>query len=187
MSGDDKELKSAFEIALERAGKLGGMSSEEKRKLEDEKCASFGIALGTRYLKGLPIRDIELELARHKEDRAAITRYLVSFLADKIDLGDPESSEGILEAVQHFSGNSSAVQDVRNLLVEYHTAKEQARRERRSELAASLMSELEQKGISGSAVEPAVEASSEWLQSQKRLHSEYQKRLQKMILPLQAL
>jgi len=187
MSGEDKELRSAFDIAMERAQKLGGLSAEEKKRLKEGELSEVGQALGERYLSGLPIRDVELELDKYREDRQILIRYLLSFLAGKINLTDAGDVERILEAIQHFSGSPKVVEDIRDIINEWQTAVAQARRETQSKLLAAKRKELAKKGISGSAVEPAIEASPEWLETSQHLLSEYQKRLEGIKSSLQAL
>src|SRR4030042_1871474 len=133
MSDNDRELKSAFDIALERASKLGGISSDEKQKLQEEKLASIGIALSKRYMSGLPVRDVEIELG------------------------------------------------------EYQKAMEKAWQGSQSKLGAVKRKEMKAKGISGSAVEPAIETSTEWLQVEQQLDSTYKKRLEEIKISLHAL
>jgi hypothetical protein len=187
MSGDDKELKSAFDIAMERAQRLGGLSSEEKKRLKEGELAEVGDALGKRYLNGLPIRDVELELGKYKEDRQILISYLLSSLVDKINLIDPGDVEKILEAIRHFSKRPKVIEGIRDIINEYQIAVEQARQEIQSELGAVRRKELARKGISGSAVEPAIEASLDWLETSQQLLSEYQKRLEGTKSSLQAL
>lgn len=186
MASADEELKSAFEIALERAQKLGDISSEEKQKLKDEKLESVGLALSKRYLKGLPIRDVEMELTKYKEDRKTVVRYLLSYLADGIDISDPSGAERTLEAVKHFSG-ASAAEKISSIINEYQNAMRQAWQKSQRTLGAAKIKELKQMEISGSAVEPAIEASPEWMQTKQRLESDYKKRLEGIKPLLQAL
>ncbi len=187
MSDNDRELKSAFDIALERASKLGGISSDEKQKLKEEKLASIGIALAKRYMSGLPIRDVEMELEKYKQDGREIVDHLLASLMDKLDMKDPDGAEPVLEAARHFSGKPKVVENIRALLGEYHKSREKAWHESQSKLGAAKRKELKQKGISGSAVEPAIETSTEWLQVEQQLDSTYKKRLQEMKISLQAL
>ena len=190
MSGNDKELKSAFDIAMERARKLGGLSAEDKRKQKEEELSEVGQALGKRYLSGLPIRDVELELGKYKGDRHILVHYLLSSLIDQINLtdsADVENVEKILEAILHFTKNIEVVEGINSIISEYRSAMEVARRETQGKLLADKKKELSRKGISGSAVEPAIEDSPEWLEVKQALAASYGERLKRMILPLQTL
>jgi len=180
MSGGDEKLKSALDIALERAKQLGRMSAEEKQRLKEEELAAMGQALGKRYLSGLPVRDVDMELGKYKEGRRIIVRYLLSFLVDKIDVRDAEGAERILEAIQHFSADSIVAQSIRTIIQEYQGAIEQAFQENRPKLEGVRRKELATKGISGSAVKPAIESSPEWLQVRQELDAYYRKRFEEM-------
>ena len=178
MSSDNEKLKSALEIALEKAQKLGALSEEERQGLRDEELVAAGEALAKRYLNGLHLRDIEAELGRRREeDRRIVSRHLLSSLVDKIDIEHVEDDERILAAIQHLSGDSGIVQSIRDLLREYQSATEKAWRENGSALEKAKRNELALKGISGSAVDPAIETSAEWLEIRQRLDSHYQERL----------
>ncbi|TET75825.1 MAG: hypothetical protein E3J42_02645 [Dehalococcoidia bacterium] len=181
MSGENERIKSALEIALEKAQKLGALSEEERQRLRDEELAAAGEALAKRYLNGLPLRDIDVELGRRGgDDRQIISRNVLSRLVDKIDMEHIAGAERILAAIQHLSGHSGVVQSIKDLLKEYESATEKAWRENRSALEAAKRNELELKGISGSAVDPAIETSPEWLQIRQRLDSHYQQRLEEI-------
>jgi hypothetical protein len=168
MSGRDKELRSAFDIAMEKARKLGDMSAQEKQRSKDEELRAIGEVLGKRYLDGLPVRDVEIELRKHEENRQTVVRYLLSFLLDALIPANSERAENILVAIQHFSGNSDAVARVRELYNEY----QKAWKEKRDKIIEARRKELELKGISGSAVEPAIEADSKQLDTTYRKHFE---------------
>ena len=172
MSSDDKEVKSAFDIAMERARKLGGLSAEDKMKLREEELSEVGQALGKRYLSGLPIRDVELELGKYKENRQILIRYFLAFLMDKISLTDPVDVETILEAIRYFSKSPEVVAGVKSTMNEYQTAVERARHGIQGKLGTARRRELAKKGISGSAVEPAIESAPEWLETSGYLLSE---------------
>jgi hypothetical protein len=179
MSGKDDKVKSAFEIAMERVQKLGSLSDEEKRKLKEEELGAGGKALAERYLSGLSLRDLDIELGRHAEaDRSAVRCYAVSRLLEAIDLGNTQDDDRILSAIEHLSGDSGLVRVVKDILSEYHEAMERAKRENWGRLEAAKRNELALRGISGSAVEPVVETSPEWLQIRGRRYSSYQERLE---------
>lgn len=178
MPSEYKELKSAFDIAMERARKLGDMSAQEKQKSREEELRAIGEVLGKRYLDGLPIRDIEIELRKQEENRHIVVRYLLSFFVDGLIEANFETAENILVAIQHFSGNSDAVANIRDLYNEYQKAIEKAWEGKRSKLEASRRKELKLKGISGSAVEPAIEVDSEQLELRQQLDAAYQKRFE---------
>lgn len=180
-------MKSALDIALERASKLGRMSDEERREAREKELAEVGEALSARYLKGLPIRDVELELAKYKEDRQKVIRYMLDGLWDRLDLGNPQEIDKILPAIEHFLGNSSATERVQSLATEYQNEIEKTLEENRNSLEDAKREELKRKGISGSAVIPMIESSLEWLQLREGVNSRYRKRLEELKPFLKAL
>ena len=183
MSSDDGKIKSALDIALEKAQKLGSLSAEEKQRARDEELVTAADALARRYLNGLPLSDIEEELAKHNEkERQIISRYLLSHFLDEIDLEHTERAENMLAAIEHIHGDSAVAQSIRDLLQEYQTATDKAWQENYDSLATARIDELKLKGISGSAIEPAIEASPAWLEIIHRLDSHYQERLAKIRL-----
>lgn len=181
MSSENEKIKTALEIALEKAQKLGALSDEEKQRTKHEELVAAGEALAKRYLNGLTLRDIGVELGkRGEEDRRIISRHLLSRLVDRIDLEHIAGAERILAAIQHLYGESGVVQSIRDVLQEYESSMEKAWQENRSALESAKRNDLELKGISGSAVDPAIETSPEWLQIRHRLDSHYQERLEEM-------
>jgi hypothetical protein len=178
MSGEDDKIKSALDIAMERANRLGGLSAEESRKLKEQELAATGEALAKRYLNGLPLRDLDAELAKHgEEDRGTVQQMVLSHLADAIDLVNADRSEKSLLAVGHLSGNKDAVEKVRAVLREHEEALAKARQENGGALAEAKRAELERLCISGSAVKPLTETSEEWQEVRSRIDAEYSARL----------
>ena len=174
MPGDDEKIKSALEIALEKAEKLGAPSDEEKQETRREKLAATAEALVRRYLSGLPLQDLEVELAKLPAgDMTAVRRDLKSDLLDAIDLESPGQNDKALAAIQQVFGEAETVQSIRDLLQQYAGAVESARTQNLPALKSAKMEELRQRGISGSAVEPSVETSKAWLDLRQQLSAGY--------------
>lgn len=181
MSGDSGELKSALDIAMEKAQRMGSLSSDEVQNIKYEKLVATGESLAKRYLGGFPLRDIEIELKKRDEHaQVAITSYLVSNLANVLDIRHIDQLDKILYAIQHFIGDTDVSQRITDLFGEYAIAIQKARDEHGDRLGAIKMLELEKLGISGSAVQPAFESSLEWLDIQQELYEENQRRLNEL-------
>jgi hypothetical protein len=179
MSGENDKMKSALDVALERARRLGSLSAEERQSLKEKDLATAGEALARRYLAGFPLRDVEIELKRHREgERQTVTGYILSGLVEAISFGDLAGAEKILAAIRHISRDSGAGEAIEALFREYQRAMEEAWQENRSRLEAARGSELALKGISGSAVELGIETCAEWLETRHRLDSHYRERLE---------
>ncbi len=186
MSNGEEKLKSALDIALERASKLGRMSDEEMVAAKEKEFAAAGESLAVRYLKGLPIRDIELELAKRKENRQKVVGYLVSGLIDRANPLDCDEFKAVSAAIRHFIGTSGVAPEIERLLAEYRDELEKALNKQRSLLEAAELEKLKRKGISGSAVVPNVEASAEWIRLKEDAISRYKKRLEELKVLLKA-
>jgi hypothetical protein len=181
MPDKDDKIKSALEIALEKAQRLGALSEEEKQRLKDEELVAAGEALAERYLSGLPLRDIEIELAeRAEEERHTLSHHLLQHLLDKIDIGHIGIDDRIIAAIQRLSGDPGIVQGIRDLIQEYQGSIEKARQENLRKLEAAKRNELESKGISGSAVQPVFETSPEWMRIRQNLDSHYRERFEEL-------
>ncbi len=181
MPDKDDEIKSALDIAMARAQRLGVPSNEEKQQVKKEKLATAGEALVKRYLNGLPLRDLLIELSKHTgEDRDKVKQHLQSRLLDNIDIRPGTANDRILEAIQQLTGDSGITQAIVGLIQEYGSALERARQEKLGALEAAKLDELKLKGISGSAIEPAIESSPEWQKMQQVLESRYRERLEEL-------
>ncbi len=178
MSGPDDRIRSALEIALEKAQRLGSLSDEEKGRARAEELASAGEGLARRYLGGAPLKDIDADLmGRPEEEQPAVRSRLVSCLLDAIEVSSDSGNEGLLAAAERLSGNAEPARSIGGLLREHRNALEKARRDAAGTLEAAKRGELERLGISGSAVEPATWASAEWTRARQDLDSRYRQRL----------
>ncbi len=97
------EIKSAWELAMEKVDKLGKLSPEELRQQKEDKCRSIGQGLAEKYLSGSSLRDLKLELDRHKGEEGELVRVaLASKLIDAIELGDAERLAKVVEAISEL-------------------------------------------------------------------------------------
>lgn len=182
MSESGNEIKSALEIAMEKADRIGSLSREEHKRLHEEKLASIGKTLAKQYLSGVPLRDIELELnKKDKGDLSTVTSYLVSGLVETLDIKVSDALDKILYAVQHFTQDIKVSQKVTELYGDYQVAVQKVREEQGNKLCASKRRELERIGITGSAVEPSFESTAEWSVIQQQMDKNYQDRLRELI------
>lgn len=178
MSSDDDKIKSALEIALEKAERLGSFSEEERERRKAEELASAGESLARRYLNGATLHEVEAELAaREAHEQPAVRARLLSCLLDEINLSAGSGNDRILAAIAPISGDAEPATTLKDLLREHEHALEQSRRENAGPLEAAKIKELEQKGISGSAVEPAIEASDGWVRARQDLDLHFEQRL----------
>ncbi len=167
------EIKSAIEIALERTKNMIP-SPAEKEKLREEEDSSKALALVNRYLHvDLHFKDVEKELARMDDaDRKVIEKLMIRHLAEAMRL--EEEDELVFEGIATLRPEAKGV--VSKIRVLQGKYKEQ-RREEYERVGDALKKTLEQKGISGSAVQPKVEGSPDWKDALARFRPAFEEQL----------
>jgi hypothetical protein len=162
------ELKSAWEIAQEKADRLGRLSAEEQEQQKKERCRQAGQVLAQKWLDTSEELDIAAELNRYgEEEKGMIRQAIIDRLVEAINF---ESPGGLVKAIQGIANlepeSQPTIEGITGLVQEY----EQAERKRRRELQGPYREILHELRISGTAVgDINVEATSQWQQSQRRL------------------
>jgi uncharacterized protein YerC len=157
------DIKSAWEIAQEKASKLGGLSVEEREEQRQEECRLTGEALADKYLSRQDIGIIKDELGKHgAADKDLIGRAAVQRLSQAINLQYPNRLDEILQGILALK-NSEAVkrtlEDIKVQFKEYTVAENRESQE--IEKAAGEI--LHQMRISGSAIGRVnLRAKEEW-------------------------
>jgi superfamily II DNA helicase RecQ len=95
------EIKSAREIAQEKASKLGELSPEEREEQRQDRCHLIGKSLAEKYLRQYDIRLLKTELNKHSaQDKDLIKQAAVHRLIEGINLRYSstldKTSQGIL-------------------------------------------------------------------------------------------
>ena len=92
------ELKSAWEIAQEKANKLGKLSSEEERRQREEKCRQIGQAMAQRWLDGSQGQNLAAEINNYpEEEKSLIKQAIIDYLIEAIDFQSSKSGMSGLE------------------------------------------------------------------------------------------
>jgi hypothetical protein len=174
------EIKSAWELAMEKVDKLGKLSPEELRQQKEDRCRSMGQGLADKYVSGSPVRDLKLELDKHKgEERELVRTALASELIGAIDLGDAERLSKVIEGISELDlRDKDPLIDIRaeieQLFGEYREAEEKKRRE----VDTAARGVLHQLRISGSAVGGVnPEVVPQWKSELDRIAQPYRERL----------
>jgi hypothetical protein len=177
------EIKSAWELAMEKVDKLGKLSPEELRRQKEDRCGSIGWGLAERYLSGTTLRDVKLELDKQKgEEKDLVSAALASRLIDAIELGDAERLSKVIEAILELKlKNGQSVAGVKvemeQLLGEYPETEQKKRRE----LETAARGVLHQLRISGSAIGSInPEVVPEWKSELDKIAQPYRERLDGM-------
>lgn len=168
------ELKSAWEIAQEKAKKLGDLSPEERRKQKEKECLQIATALADKYLAHPDARLLTSELAKRDGiEKELIVEFLIRQFVHAIDISGSRAQqalEGIL-SLNQSSAVKETVAKIKEVLQECQSA--QAREKEEIERAGREI--LHQMRISGSAVSRInIRAKQEW-----------QKRLEKIAAPFE--
>ena len=146
------EMKSAWEIAMEKTEKLGNASPEELRRQQEEKYALIGQSIADKFLGGLDGRCLGIELEKHPaDDREVLIREIVSALAEAVELGDYEKSQASLNGIRYLQEKQdmqALEEQINKVFQEYGQAQENLRQE----LERHSYESLRQLGISGSAI-----------------------------------
>lgn len=177
------DIKSAWEIALEKTEKLGKLSPEELRNQRRQEMAPVGRGLAERYLGGLGLWQLKIELDRYKgTERELVTEALVSSLVQGIELGNSDrltkAMEGISALKEEQKSSITQIKDrAEALFLEYQEVEQKERRDAEE----SVREILHQLRISGSAIggiNPRVMP--EWQQALDRFAEPYIMRLEEL-------
>ena len=178
---EEDRIKSALEIAMEKAANMPGLSSEELNEQREREYKPRGIAIANKYLE-TPLKnsDLEVELHRYQGKEGEIVRKaFLSTLCQSIGFEDPEKGRRAIDGIQKLE---TAVplhemkEEVEKISEEFH----QQRQQRYRVLEESEREKLQGLGISGSAVKPNLEDKENWQQEVKELQSVYDSRISKL-------
>jgi hypothetical protein len=146
------DIKSAWEIAQEKARKLGGLSVEEREAQRQDKCRLVGNGVADKYLSSHDVGILKDELDKHEAaDKDLIVRAAVRRLSEAIDLQYPnrlaEISPGIL-ALKNSNAVKTTLDEIKGLFQEYALAEDKERKD----IEQASAETLHQMRISGSAI-----------------------------------
>ncbi len=154
------ELKSAWEIAQEKARKLGELSAEEQRQQVEERCHQIARAIIQRHFdqEGL---DIATEIDNYPEgEKELIKPAILSYLTQDIDLRSHHRLERIAQGITKIE---PGLQPITEQIVELAQEYAQAERKARQGIENKSRETLHQLRISGTAVgDINPEAKADW-------------------------
>jgi len=174
------ELKSAWEIAQEKASKLGKLSSEEEQRQREEKCRQIGQAVTQRWLDGSQPQNLATEINSYTEkEKSLIKQDIIGYLIEAVDFQSSKSGmSGLERAIQGIASLEPKSQPVLERITELAQEYGQAKRKTRQELESNCKEVLHQLRISGTAVgDINLEAMPQWQQAQQRLSETFRPRL----------
>jgi hypothetical protein len=168
-------IKSAFEIAMEKAERLGKASAEELRKMREAEYASTGEAIAKRYLRGeLGARQLETEIKRLQDGRDLVIKAIIGKILESLNPEDPDRA---IEAVIVLTDDRETGDELKSLCREHAVRRERTYAELKAKLEQPIRRELMRLGISGSAIQVDIESDLQWLQAKEELDSQLQRKL----------
>jgi hypothetical protein len=147
------ELKSAWEIAQEKANRLGKLSTEEREQQARQRHRKIGQVLAQKWLDSSKKLDITAELNKHEEkEREIIRRAVIEHLVEAIEFTTSQGINSLKKIIEVISslepGLQPKAEEIGRLVQEY----EEAEQKIRQELESDYRETLHQLRISGTAV-----------------------------------
>jgi hypothetical protein len=175
------EIKSAWEIAQEKADKLGELSSEERAKQREGRCRLAGKSLAEKYLGQHDARYLEAELNKHdSEDRELIGQAALQALIERIDLRYGLLLDRINEGILSLIKTKTAVETIGKIKELFHEYRETERVEKQ-EIEKAGREILHQLRISGTAISQInAQAREDWQKKLVELERPFEERLDRL-------
>jgi len=173
------ELKSAWEIAQEKANRLGKLSAEEKEQQERQRYHQIGQALAQKWLGSSRRSNMTEELNKYAEkEREVIKQALIEHLAEVIELTSTQgidSTKKVTEALSRLGPEwQPKAEEINQLVQEYEGAEQKIRQE----LESGYRETLHKLRISGTAVDAInIEADPKWQPAHRGLVESFTPRL----------
>jgi hypothetical protein len=173
------ELKSAWEIAQERANRLGKLSAEEKEQQERQGYRQIGQALAQKWLDSSQQLDITAELSKHEEKEIdLIKQAVIENLVEAIKFTTTQGMNNVKRVIETISSLRPELQptteEIGQLVQEYEGTEQKIRQE----LESNYKETLHQLRISGTAVDAInIEADPKWQVARQELVEAFTPRL----------
>jgi hypothetical protein len=173
------ELKSAWEIAQERASRLGKLSAEEKEQQERQWYRQIGQVLAQKWLDSSRQVDMTAELNKYEEkERAIIKQAIIKHLVEAIEFTTTQGINSVKRVVEAISSLRPELQpkaeEIGQLVQEY----EEAEQKIRQDLESNYRETLHQLRISGTAVDAInIETNNQWQLARQELVEAFTPRL----------
>jgi hypothetical protein len=171
------EIKSTLELAMERTKKMT-ISEKEREEIKQKEIEQKASSLSHRYIEGnLPLNEILREMERM--DEKTLTTVKEALLSQWINaLSLSEEGERLLKGIESLKHRNADELKQRHhqLLSQYRKEKEEIKEKVRVQLTETLRRE----GISGSALEPNIEASQLWKKETGNLDRLYGAKLEEI-------
>ena len=174
------DIRSAWEIAQEKAGKLGDLSPKERSKHREDKCNQLGKSLAEKYLERGDAKYLEAELNKQDDaDKKLMQRAVIKSLVDGIDLRNRLMLDKISQGISHITRGKTT--EITNKLKELAQEYDEADEKEREQIDNAGKELLHQTRISGTAVGRVnILAKAEWQEKIIRLDRPFENRLNEL-------
>ena len=158
------ELRSAWEVAQERASRLGKLSAEEKEQQERQRYRQVGQVLAQKWMDSSQRLDVTAELGKHEEKgREIIKQAIIEHLIEATDFTTAQgmnSVKRVIEAIGRLKPElQHRAEQVGQLVQEYELVEQKVRQD----LESNYTQILHQLRISGTAVDAVnIEDNPQW-------------------------
>ena len=144
------DMKSAREIAQERANRLGRLSREEERKQKEEECRQIAQGIVQSYLDSPRAEDILAMVDKYRgEERELILAAAVDLLTGAVTLDGETRAEKVARGMVALEpGTQPVVGRMMDILAEHHRLGERTKKEAEGRVKELL----HQLRISGTAI-----------------------------------
>jgi hypothetical protein len=173
------ELKSAWEVAQERANRLGKLSAEEKEQQQKQGYRQIGQVLAQKWMDSSQTLDVTAELGKYEEmERDVIKQAIIEQLIGVFGFASTQAMnnvKGVIKAISSLRPELQPRAEEMGQLVQEYEATEQRMRQ---ELESSYRATLHQLRISGTAVDVInIETNPQWQQARQGLVEAFTPRL----------
>jgi len=144
------DIKSAWEIAQERANRLGRLSAEEQKQQKEQECRQIAAGIAQNYFDPSETQDIATILDKYSgEEKTLIELALVGLLTEAITFDSQSRAEKAARGMVALEPKAQPIVGrMIDLLTEYH----QAGKRIRKEVESGAKEVLHQLRISGPAI-----------------------------------
>jgi hypothetical protein len=173
------EIKSAWEIAQEKANRLGKLSTEEREQQARQRHRKIGQALAKKLLDSSQKLDITTELNKHEEkERKIIRKAVINHLVEAIDFTTSQGINSVKKIIEVISSLEPELQPKAEEISHLFQECEEAEQKIRQELESDYRETLHQLRISGTAVRAInIEDDPKWQAARQELVEAFTPRL----------
>jgi glutamate synthase domain-containing protein 2 len=175
------DIKSAWEIAMEKAEKIGKLSAEELIEQKEKEYELIGKTIADKYFAGLDLWQLQVELDKYKgEEREGIKKVTLIKLVKSIELGNYKRLEQVFDGIA-FLKEDEGMRLIQSEISQIFNEYEQISKKRFEEVEKSGWQVLHQLRIAGSAIESInPKAQEEWAKITDRFANPYIDRLEEL-------